>query len=273
MTVVAGTISGMETTEYIYALKQQALTLGNAAASGGLDAAVPTCPPWRVRDLVRHQGYVHRWATGYVLHQHQDAVPELTEAEQLTAGPDDSGLLDWFEAGYADLVAALKAADPAMSCLTFLPATSALAFWARRQAHETAIHCFDARLAAGLGHSYPADFAADGIDELVIGFFGRHRDRMDSATLAAGPGPSLQVYAADVGLGWHVQLTPDRLLAYRVGRGGMPGPAPADCTLTGPAAELYLLLWNRRRPDKTEVVVSGDASVLHAWQQSMHVRW
>lgn len=29
-----------------------------------VDAAVRTCPGWVVRDLVRHLGGVHRWATG-----------------------------------------------------------------------------------------------------------------------------------------------------------------------------------------------------------------
>lgn len=33
------------------------------ATSSGLDSAVPTCPGWTVRDLVVHQGGVHRWAT------------------------------------------------------------------------------------------------------------------------------------------------------------------------------------------------------------------
>ncbi|MGI5037925.1 maleylpyruvate isomerase N-terminal domain-containing protein [Streptomyces sp. JAC128] len=28
---------------------------------------MPTCPGWRVRDLIRHTGMVHRWATGMVV--------------------------------------------------------------------------------------------------------------------------------------------------------------------------------------------------------------
>ena len=37
-----------------------------AAAVADAGAAVPTCPGWTVRDLIRHTGGVHRWATGFV---------------------------------------------------------------------------------------------------------------------------------------------------------------------------------------------------------------
>ncbi len=32
------------------------------ARKAGLDAPVPTAPDWTVRDLIAHQGMVHRWA-------------------------------------------------------------------------------------------------------------------------------------------------------------------------------------------------------------------
>jgi len=38
----------------------------------------------------------------------------------------------------------LASAPPDLDCLTFLAAPSPLAMWARRQAHETAIHRVDA---------------------------------------------------------------------------------------------------------------------------------
>ena len=50
-----------------------------------------------------------------------------------------------------------------------------LAFWAPRQAHETAIHRADAESAAALLPECLADFAADGLDELIMGFGRRAR--------------------------------------------------------------------------------------------------
>ena len=70
------------------------------------------------------------------------------EGELLAGGPPDAELLDAYRAGHRILTEALGSADPALACATFLPAPSPLAFWNRRQAHETAIHRADAELAA-----------------------------------------------------------------------------------------------------------------------------
>jgi uncharacterized protein (TIGR03083 family) len=146
----------MEIAEHISAIDRDGALLAAAAERVGLDAAVPSCPAWRVRDLLRHQGYVHRWAAAYVANRYTERVPRLTEAEVLAAGPDDAGLVDWFAAGHAALVETLQSADPDVRCWTFLPAPSPLAFWARRQAHETAIHRVDAEQAAGQVTRFPA---------------------------------------------------------------------------------------------------------------------
>jgi uncharacterized protein (TIGR03083 family) len=260
----------MEISDYITALNGQGAMLVSAAYSGGLDAVVPTCLPWRARDLVHHVGYVHRWATRYVIGEVTDVMPELTEAEQFAAGPPDDKLQGWFTDGLDALTAALQGADPAMQAWTFLPAPSPLAFWARRQAHETAIHCADAELAAGCQYGYPAAFAADGIDELLIGFFGRGEQAPADMAPAAGRG--LLVQAADTGQDWHVRLSADARTVLSTG----PGPDPADsatCTVTGPASGLYLLLWNRAEPPAVEVKVSGDEQVLHAWRDGMQITW
>ena len=48
----------------------------------------------------------------------------------------------------ANLIEALDSASPDLEAWTFLPAPSPLAMLARRQAHETAIHRYDAESAA-----------------------------------------------------------------------------------------------------------------------------
>ena len=162
------------------------------------------------------------------------------------------------------LVETLQTADPGVRCWTFLPAPSPLAFWARRQAHETAIHRVDAELASAGRTSYRSDFATDGIDELIMGFFGRGAAESESE-----PGPALQVEAADTGAKWLVTLTADRSRAARVRRGA----GVADCTVTGAASDLYLLLWNRAGLGGDGIAVSGDPGVLRSWQTAMQVRW
>jgi uncharacterized protein (TIGR03083 family) len=97
-----------------------------------------------------------RWtAAGYVSQAREEEIDEPDEHELLLAGPGDAELLGWFRDGHAELVRALRSADPRLSCWTFLPAPSSLAFWARRQAHETAIHRADAESAAGPVTRFP----------------------------------------------------------------------------------------------------------------------
>ena len=96
----------------------------------------------------------------------------------------DKDLPGWFLDGHQRLVTALEQADPGLTCWTFLAAPSPLAFWARRQAHETAIHTaihrVDAQLAEGTGPAglgpFAPGLARDGIDELIMGF-GRRRSK------------------------------------------------------------------------------------------------
>jgi uncharacterized protein (TIGR03083 family) len=244
MTAPAGTMSGMEITDHIAAIQREGDLLAVAAEQAGLDAVVPSCTPWRIRDLLRHLGYV------------------------LSSGPADADLLGWFLAGHAGLVSALAEADPGLACWTFLEAPSPLAFWARRQAHETAIHRADAGQAAGQPVRYEAEFAADGIDELIMGFLGRDGGEPAAAQRAAGR-QSLLVTAADTGDSWLIELARDGKRATSVRR----GTGPADCALAGPAQGLYLLLWNRTDPAGGGVGVTGDGAVLRTWQDGMRVTW
>jgi uncharacterized protein (TIGR03083 family) len=172
----------MEVAEHIAALRIEGQRLSAAAASAGLDAKVPSCPDWVVRDLVRHQGGVHRWATGVVTGPRTE--PWIVDLDEVVGyWPPDTELLEWFDQGCGALADALSRADPGLECWTFLAAPSPLAMWARRQAHETAVHRVDAELASG-GPITPfsAPFAADGIDELLSRFVMRHGRRPSRST-------------------------------------------------------------------------------------------
>jgi uncharacterized protein (TIGR03083 family) len=242
--------------ELINELELQGKALAAAAERAGLTAEVPTCPGWSVRKLVEHTGKVHRWAATYV----RDGRDAYGGNPPTMATPPDDGTLDWFVEGHAALVAALRSAPADLDTWTFLPAPSPLAFWARRQAHETAIHRADADAARGIAPVYAPAFAADGIAELLTGFYGRK-----GGNLVADPPCSLRVLPADAGGCWHVLIKPDgREITDDSG-------LPADCTIRGPASELYLLLWNRNPVGQP--ALSGDPTVLRLWQERARVRW
>ncbi|OQR62042.1 hypothetical protein B6E66_20795 [Streptomyces maremycinicus] len=247
----------MKTAEFIRVLDREGRSLASAAAAAGPDAKVPTCPGWQVRDLLRHTGTVHRWATGFVVENNPSFRP-FGEPPELDGDP----LLDWFRAGHLRLVDTLSGAPADLECWHFLPAPSALAFWARRQAHETAVHRVDAESARGrtpeeTAREFAADFAADGIDELLRGFHARAKSRVRTEEPRV-----LRVRATDMADAvWTVRLSPEPPVTVRNAEGD------ADCEVSGPAALLYLSLWNRL-PLPT---VSGDAALATLWRETSAV--
>jgi uncharacterized protein (TIGR03083 family) len=253
----------MEIAEHIDAVRHQGESLADAAERAGLDASVPPCAPWQVKDLLRHTGYVHRWAARHITQRPGQILDGPSEEEILRGGTDDAGLLAWFRAGHAALADTLASADPAVECATFMAAPSPLAFWARRQAHETAIHRADAESASGATPEYYPGFAADGIDELIMGF-GRRRKYQPAAD-----GTRLRVAATDTGDAWLVEADDGRLQPRR----DADGTEEAGCTVSGPASGVYLFLWNRADARQAGVTIAGDAVLLSAWQGSVRVRW
>ncbi len=253
----------METGDLVDALALEGARMTAAAAAVDPDAPVPTCPEWVARDLVRHTGGVHRWATAIVATPHTE--PWLVELDDVVGSwPADEALGGWFETGQAALVATLGAAPADLECFTFLAAASPLDHWARRQAHETAIHRVDTELTAGRALS-PIEpvFAADGVDELLVAFVPRRstRVRADEPT-------TLGIACSDTDGTWLLRID-------REGVTTVAGPAvdveAADCTATGRAVDLYLALWNRTDP--ALLAVEGDGRVLDDFLDSFHVRW
>ena len=109
-------------------------------------------------------------------------------------------------------------------------------------------------MAAGFRHAYRADFAADGIDELLIGFFGRgHVAQMPDYSMSGER--TLLVRAVDAGQDWHLRLTEDGTKIIATARGSQPDHSPS-CSLTGPAWGVYSL-WNRLEPREAEVTIGG----------------
>ncbi len=223
--------------------------LRNNAASAGLQAAVPTCPGWTMRDLLAHVGLVHRYAAASVRGQPPGPPPEV-QAEASAA----TDLLEWLDDGMVELLNALAAAPEQSDKRFFLPDSPAWRqAWARRQCHETTIHAVDS-MSARLGRAPTPDelwftpaLARDGIDELLLGFAPRPR-----YTLTRPEPVQISVTTED-GLGaWTVSLGPAGTTA-RVG--SVPD---AGAEVTGSARGVYTGLWNRGR----HFAVAGDEAPL-----------
>lgn len=246
----------MQASEHTEAIERDGTALAAAARTAGLDAAVPSCPGWNVRQLLTHLGFVHRWATRYVLEAPSEMFEETDEATVLAGAPDDDEIFGWFAAGHAGLVQALASAPPDLACWTFLPAPSPLAFWARRQAHETAVHRVDAEQAAGGPVSgFAPLFAADGVEELFL-FARRNHARRDRRV-----GEQLiSLRATDLDRRWQVPVP------------AAPGDeAEEPLEIAGRAEDLYLMLWNRLPLEA--LAATGPPRHFERWTSSVRIRW
>lgn len=254
----------MEIAEHSTAVAQEAKSFAVAAEQSGLEVAIPTCPDWTMRDLVRHLSEIHLWAAARVAKRTTKLWPDdISEhvvfwPDLAVFWPDDNELVDWYLETNANLVRVLEAAPPDLDCPTFLPAPSPLAMWARRQAHETAVHRFDAENAVGTASGFDPVFASDGIDEMLAGFAPRKGDFPVTSPQA------MVVHATDTDERWHLTLAPDGITTVR-------SDGPADVILAGAASDLYLAVWNRG--DDLNVSVTGDRELLEAWHSSLRVRW
>jgi uncharacterized protein (TIGR03083 family) len=256
----------MEFSEYLGALRREGDLLAEAAAEAGLDAPVPTCPGWQVRELVQHIGVTHRWAAANV------AEPEGRQVrlkDLLTEPvPDGEELVPWLRAGYAALHDTLAAAPPGRPCWAFVETADPLGFWARRQAHETAIHRADAvfALAGPVQPSHGTALAADGVAEVFDTMLPRRQARAEKAgTRLSDRERSVTVHVADTGDRWWARVTPDGVEVAH----GADAARKAGCTVEGTAQELYLALWNRA--DLAELKVDGDAEVVQWWRERVRI--
>lgn len=256
---------------YVDAILNEAELFATAADGGSLDVPIAACPGWDMRQLVEHVGSVHLWAAANIAYPSSSwiSVRALTDLERywpdLAAGVvADEGLIAWYRATVRRLIEVIRSTPPDHECLTFLPAPSPLIMWARRQASEVAIHRHDAEASRGIESHYEPSFALDMLDELLVGFAPKMQPSMIAEEHV------LRISFDEVDYGFLVTMSPTGIrTAMRVGDD--PSPANAHAQLSGSAAGLYLLLWNR--PPGPTVRLDGDPGVLDQWAASCRIEW
>jgi len=246
--------------QHLEALARGGAALAAAATAAAPDAKVPTCPAWDVTDLVIHQGMVHRWAAAN-LRGERDHDTAASQAEGRAA----ARLLDWYADGLTALIDTVRATPDDAEAMVFLKdAPPPRRFWARRQAHETTIHGVDAVAAARGRWPTAADvdidpaLAADGIDELLMGFITRGKGKLH----AAEPYTVL-VRTDDTGHAWTLRIGDGPVVTTPDATGG-----PA-AVLSGTAVQVYLSLWNRA----DELTCEGRPDVVGQWREHIRIRW
>ncbi|MHB8395529.1 MAG: maleylpyruvate isomerase family mycothiol-dependent enzyme, partial [Candidatus Dormibacteria bacterium] len=151
------------------------------------------------------------------------------------ADPTDTDLPSALQAAAEEVVTLLREIGPEVGLWSWFEPDRTSSFWARRLAHEMAIHAIDSELARGLGPQCDPQLAADGVGELVNVFLARPgRPIADD-----GPEAVVHLHGSDIFCEWSVGLT-------RSGMTAIPGhPDSPEAELRGPVASLYLWGWGR----------------------------
>lgn len=221
------------------------------AAQGNLEAAVPTCPGWTVRDLLLHTGRIHREKERLIRESRsdQDFEIKLPESDEIA----------WFERGAKAMLEAFRNIDAGEPIWSWYRPDQTAGFWFRRMAHETLIHRVDAELAAGTLTDINSDIAGDGIDEalrvFVTGFpawaqFEPLQEIIRLQTPGNSWGLRFGSYSGTTRSGRSFKDVPTVVLEE--------SDAVPDTTISGDAADVNLWLWGRAPVDG--LTISGDKS-------------
>lgn len=222
------------------------------AAEQGLDADVPSCPGWTVRDVVNHMGMLQR--------QKAFVVGEDRTDQDFVLDPPGDNLLDWFREGTGLLVNALQSTPPAVKRWTWFPPAQTAGFWCRRMAHETLIHRVDVELAFDAVTAVDEQIATDGVDEALVVFLMRKPAWVtitprDSYVRLQTPGRSWLLQEADMS---GKTRSGRELYGPAIVLHGSDDGSPVACEISGAASAMDLWLWGRG--DLSNLNVAGDAS-------------
>jgi len=233
------------------------VTAAFAGTVTGLDphAPLPTCPEWRVRDLVGHIGQGHRWAAELVRTRAAAPVPDPLAAEP--GAPEDWP--EWLHGGAAALIGALLIdTGPDTPVWSFLGEQPAK-FWLRRMFADTAVHLADAALAAGRPFTIAPALATETISEglRLISSAGAAGLKPELGELR-GDGETLQLRPADAEPGWLITREPGGVKWER-------RTADADVVVAAPVSDLLLVFSRRITPDDPRLTITGDRALVDHW--------
>jgi uncharacterized protein (TIGR03083 family) len=196
--------------------------------SGQLDARVPGCPEWTLRELALHLGTVQQfWSR--VVNAGADQEPE----RRAWAGPERAPeLAAWMRTCTQELLDALRTTSFDTPAWTWWPDNRTVGAIARHQVQEAAVHRWDAQSAVGPPDPLASEIADDGVGEFLW-----------IARQLRGPA-SITFVATDTGRSFAAS-----------------DDAPT-VTVSASASDLVLLLYGRIRPDRIQV--EGERATLDA---------
>lgn len=212
-----------------------------------LDARVPSCPQWRVRDLLEHLGSVYRLFRRVADEGWLQRPPEPGPDDRPAA--DDDRIVDWTWQQAELLVHALARLAPEAPRWNFSPGPQVGAFIPRRMHHESVLHRWDLEGAYGRQSTIADDVALDGTREYLEVYLPR-----------SGPWPHASCTV-------HTAVDDGPTLELDLVEGGLatlhePPRGAAALRLAGSPEQLLLAWWGRR--PLSALLEAGDRAQMEA---------
>jgi uncharacterized protein (TIGR03083 family) len=215
------------------------------ASRRDLEARVPSCPDWNVKELVEHTGTVHRHIAERLRGYDGDKPPQIVEAPS-----DDAGLFEWYDSGLDALVNLLESIPADASRPTWYQPDQTAGFWRRRMALENAVHRWDAENATGTAGAIDPELGGDGVDEFLDIHVPEWSDPYK------GMSGTVHMHRTDGEGEWVVALNDGEIPEVRHAH------EKSAAAVRGSGSDLMLLVWRRRSPEDLEVL--GDQRLVKA---------
>ncbi|MGB9378702.1 MAG: maleylpyruvate isomerase family mycothiol-dependent enzyme [Mycobacteriales bacterium] len=207
-----------------------------ATAVADLDADVPPCPGWTVRDVLGHTAEVY---------EHKLACIELRVKPDPwpPQWPADRDPIEWYTDAHGRLLDVLTSIPPSTPAATWFPEDQTVGFWVRRMAQETAVHRVDVESAFGAQTPVDPELAVDGVDEVLTRML--DGDWSDEAVTTEGTGERIEVKAG--AQRWLVTIKPGWVTV------GKPDGESVDAQVSGAPSDVLLWLWGRVGDDAVDL--------------------
>ena len=226
-----------------FLLQRDGVQIIDAARRTGLDADVPSCEGWAMRDLLWHVSEV--WTFwGFVASQGATQRSDFDSFRE-PAQVSDGLMFDWAATALNGLHAALTSTPPTTEVWTWTGSNRDVWWVRRRMAQETAVHRWDAERVVGDPYEIWSLVAADGIDEFLSFFTTRGRGEELGGTVHLHCTDT----TADENGEWMIHHLDGETIEVERAHG------KADTAIRGTANDLLLWLWGR---DHEPVEILGD---------------
>ena len=151
----------MNNLDYIAEIERASKSMCDIYSDSGAGNQVPSCPDWKLKDLMLHLADVQAHWAKTILN------PDASQEMDFINKTPDCELTEWCAKQSQALVDAINAVDANKPCATWWTSPKTAEAIARHQAQEASVHSWDAHLAIGQDNPLPQHIAFDGISEWI----------------------------------------------------------------------------------------------------------